>query len=452
MRIDNPRQGYIPVPYYHERRLRMRKMKFVRLFSILILCSCTTFKAMNVVDTLPKDQPKGYVSFFSDYSYFNPNGKVDVYRTDGGQEVFEGTTYDPFGSVSGVVEELRIAETPGSHDFRISTPQGSDPEQVMWTGTIQIRENSITYVGLHELLLGSGSTPGNQYSSGSWGYSYYVIVSAGSTPIPASPDPVTDSALLTRALADRDWATRKLAIRALSRAKDAPADSILETVRSLAANDRYAGVRKEANAYLKSRGMPEVLQPLYLDTFAINMGWPLMPQGANRDTMLDFDRDGYHMETKTSYVVAVPMEYLMSGIGFFGYDPDNLKNFTVELDCAWEKGIVDNGYGLVLGKDYQNCYAFIISKNGGAMVSMFADNSFVNAPLPWSQAASSTIQDRPASRIKVKVAADRAEFVVNDVSIGTFAIDRSYLSRRIGMCVFGAMGVRFDRLSISEDK
>jgi hypothetical protein len=124
----------------------------------------------------------------------------------------------------------------------------------------------------------------------------------------------------------------------------------------------------------------------------------------------------------------------------------------VELDCAWEKGILNNGYGLILGKDAMSFYAFVISKDGGAMVNMFSNNSFATPPIPWTQSASSTIKERSTSRIRVKVAGDTAAFFVNDISIGTFSIDRSYLSKGIGMAAFGGMGVLFDRLAIWEDK
>jgi len=395
-------------------------------------------------------QREGYITFHTDFSEGSPQeAQVDIYKIIDGKEIFEASTYSALASKYAIKENLTLTRNPGIYDFIIKTYSPKHNLQVYYA-TIKgliVKENSITYVGLNPICSGTLIT---------------VMASVGSIPLPVVPKTEADIITVKNALYDSDWATRKFAINMFSNSIQVVDEEVIEDIGTMATDDRYLAVRKEAINFLESRNLPVPYEPpyLYLTTFTNIDQWRWYHE--DTDPKYSLNSAGYNIVTTNTAISAAWMKDLFAGNGFFGNDPKKLINYDIELDCIWNSGMDNGAFGLFLGNggnywvsgthnpspNIYNFYAFCISKNGSAIIFHFEDNQLKSTIANWTQVASSSITSHNTNRLKVEVRENQLTFFVNNILIGSFHADETYLSQCIGMVILHSMDVCFTRLAI----
>jgi hypothetical protein len=384
-------------------------------------------------------QPKqnGIICFYTDYDRKKALFYTDIY------EIIDGKK-NLLSKFHPKINELKIEKAPGIYDF--------DLDFMMRIRGLVVKVNSITYIGIHGISLGSVLAE-------------KLCVSFGSTQLPILPRSPEDIQILASALTDNDWTTRRFAILALAGFKEGISEHTIEQIKILASSDRYEAVRKEAVRFLKGRKIPIPLEPFHVSTFTeLDMGWNWSGQ-ESRDPYYSVNGDGYHISGSKYGHTLVLLENLLVNHGFFGFNPKSLKNYDLVLDCIFIDGQNDAGYGLIFGKGVadksptggefysahtENYYLFCISKNGGAAVCKVKNNQYEKNPIDWVQVASESIVSNLSNRIKVEVRSGQFTYYVNDVCIGSYTGDHEITADGIGMVITNKMHVCFTKLAISK--
>jgi hypothetical protein len=119
-------------------------------------------------------------------------------------------------------------------------------------------------------------------------------------------------------------------------------------------------------------------------------------------------------------------------------------NYDIELVSQWQSGDKDEAYGLFLGNDAHNFYAFGITHNGYAQVWLMKKGKWENLINPIGGFSSQSSRD---IKQLIKVRSNEFSYYVNDKLAGKGYIRKVGLGR-VGMFVTASQELAFDRLSI----
>lgn len=395
---------------------RSFSLKILLVVSLTSFTACTTMSV--VKDEIESEKPKGYVAFHSDLL-------VHIFSLQDGKEIDEDI------SVFGFTPQ-GIARTPGKHDFIIyHEPDLGAPSKERIS--VLVFPDAITYVSVSKHVIGKGGM--------SRGVAYFVHVSVGSTPMPISPGP-SDSKILTSALSDRNWGTRRYALKIFTETEIVPDSTTLERIRFLASRDRYLAVREAALELLDSLDEEIPDYPLYLDTFEHNL-YPVWYTGS-KEGVYDyyFDIEGYNIVSKAekwAWSIKDLLEILI-----------DVPNYDIELDASWKDGVTNYNYGFALFQSRADYYYLGISKSGHAKVGFLHNSISQDSLIPWQDNASESILSREVSNIKIEVRGREATYIANGTVIGKFILYEDFIPNEIGLFVSGKQKVIFKSIRIEE--
>ena len=394
---------------------------------ILMTLLLTSFTACNNMriskDEIGNGQPKGYVAFHS------PVTLIQVYGFKDGREIDEDMKFSGFRPVG-------IARAPGKHEFIIyHTPEYGDVYKERFS--VSVYSDAITYVSVDKQILGEAAA---------FRVNYQVIISVGSTPMPISPKP-TDIKRLTSALSDKDWGTRRFALRGLREIKVVPDSTTLERIRFLASRDRFNEVRWAASELLKSLREKHPSGPLFFDTFRSNSNPSLYDTylpwyiGAKEgESNYYFDGEGYNIDSKAEKWAweIKDLNELLSDV----------PNYDIEVNACWKEGVTNSDYGFVLLHDKGEYYHLSISKNGSGRVWLIRNSILQDPPVPWQNHANESISSNEVSNLKLEVRGKNATYLVNGAVIGKFTLCDGFTPNMIGPFTFGKQKVVFKSIRI----
>lgn len=428
----------VNVKFSQKKLFKNFRFYFVTLLLLFFIITTSLISIVNA--DASQNNSQSYISFYTDFSDDKPvNSAVDIYKIIDNKEIFEATTFSPFASSVSTKENFTLTKEPGTYDFVIKAYSEKHNLQVIYghINGLVVKENAITYVGIHNI---TGAAIGTAF------------ISYGLTQLPVTPK-ASDIELLTKALYDNDWATRKFAIIALTNLK-VNDEQITEHIKDIAVTDRYMAVRNEAVNFLKSKKLPIPTEPFFLTNFlnkAAYWHW------GGQDPVFDFTPEGYRITASNPALSVVSLKSLLMDKGFNGYNPKKLKNYDIELDCTWKSGMKNAPYGLILGNgndnnfinpNISNFYAFCITNDGGTSVLYYKNNQLSSSPIEWNNNTSASIISHNINRLKIEIKKDQITYYVNDILIGSFKANEDYLAQCIGMGVLNKTDVCFNRLAI----
>lgn len=400
----------------------------------LLLTSFTACNNMRIYkDEIETGKPKGYVAFHS------PVTTIQVYSFQDGREIDEDMKFFGFRPAG-------ITRAPGKHEFIIyHTPQYGDVYKERFS--VSVYPDAITYVSVAQQGLGKVTSVSE--------FNYRVNISVGSTPMPISPEP-TDIKRLTSALSDKDWGTRRFALRGLREIKVIPDSMTLERIRFLTSRDRYKEVRRAAFELLESLDEEIPSSPLFFETFQDNyyhpwyktyhprhfdyLPWYIGTKDGESDYY--FDGEGYNIDSraeKWAWEIKDLLDLL-----------SDIPNYNIEVDVSRKEGVSNLDYGFVLLQNRENYYHLSISKNGSGRVGLI-DNSVLQDPLiPWQNHAKESIFSNNVSNLKLEVRGRDATYIVNGTVIGRFKLYDGFTPNMIGLFTYGKQKIVFKSIRIEE--
>ncbi len=394
---------------------------------ILIALLLTSFTACNNMriykDEIGNGKPKGYVAFHS------PTTVIQVYGFQDGRKIDEGKKFFGF-------RPMGIARAPGEHEFIIyhTSAYGEEYKERF---SVSVYPDAITYVSVCKQMLGKVTTLGENYQ---------VNISVGSTPMPILPKP-TDTKRITSALSDRDWGTRRFALRGFLQIKVVPDSTTLERIRFLASRDRYYEVRFAAFELLKSLGEKIPSTPLFFDTFQNNfypkeynsyLPWYTGTKEGESDYY--FDGEGYNIDSKAE-TWAWEMKDLLELLS-------DVPNYDIEVDASWKEGVTNFDYGFVLLRDKGDYYHLSISKNGSGRVGLIRNSVLQDPLIPWQNHSNGSIFSNDVCNLKLEVRGKDATYFVNGAVIGKFKLYNGFTPNMIGLFIYGKQKVVFKSIRI----
>jgi hypothetical protein len=374
----------------------------------VLVSSCAT---LIVKDDLPRDAARGWVVFVSDERL-----PLRVSRISRGSEGEAFPTRTSRGT------PVAAACPPGRNDFVVRDRDGETRVAV------PVAEGLVTYVGVWMQVVSEAPT-----------VAYQVRVTVGTHPLPIRAE-AEDPAPLVTALADRDWATRWAAARALDRISPPLEPAAVPLLTELAREDEHGEVRAAARAALRSVGKPSSVEPLLFTSFSQSAdGWPLGEGLASTTSLLP---EGYLLAVKDAQGTA----WRARGAGSAVADRGDLD---ILLECRWLGGNETTPYGLTLGSGPGTFNAFCVSRSGGATVLRFTDGRSRSIPLPWSYGAAAAITGTPVTRIEVAKRGSRYEIAVNGEAVGGFNDGTGLEVTHLGVFADGAQSVVFRKIVVS---
>jgi hypothetical protein len=126
------------------------------------------------------------------------------------------------------------------------------------------------------------------------------------------------------------------------------------------------------------------------------------------------------------------------------------ENFDLEVTTIWKDGVIDQGYGLVLGLDRNTRYAFDVSGNGQAMAQFFKEGEPVISSISWQPGSAREGDGSSENRLKIEVRGKKISYYVNDKHIGD--IPKANVIEEwaaVGVTVGGKQKVAFDDLILT---
>jgi hypothetical protein len=374
----------------------------------ILLAACAT---LVVKDDLPRDAEKGWVIFVS-----NERLPLRVSRVAG------GAATGAFGNRTARGTPVAVACPPGLGEFALE--DGDQPARV----AVPVARGMVTYVGVRRQVI-AGQPPTE----------YATRISVGTHPLPIDAKN-RDPAPLVTALADRDWATRWAAVKALDRMPLPLEPAATPLLTALAREDPYAAVRTAARRTLESAGKPSPAEPLAFLSFEQSAdGWPL---GEGLSSVTSLAPEGYLLQVRDTGATA------WRSIGA-GDAVSSKADFDVLVECRWVGGIETAAYGLTLGSGPATFNAFGVARNGGATVLRYTEGRYRSSPLPWQFSAAAAITGTPVSRIEVSKRGARYALVVNGEAAGSFTDGTGLAVDRIGVFADSAQSVVFRKIVVT---
>jgi len=389
-------------------------------------CTITKDSLYVVEDEIGDGKPKGYVAFYSPYG-----GKV--------RSLQDGKEIGEFHEIYALVP--KIARAPGNHEFMYY--HNTFKTHI----SVPVFPDAITYVSVDGQKIGP--------STSSLKYYYIVHVSVGSTPMPILPGP-SDARILTLALSDRDWGTRRFALMGFTEAKIVPDSAALEQILYLASSDRYHEVREAASRLLESLHEKKPGRPFFHDTFEDNT-YPYWYIGSKEEEAdYYFDAEGYNINSMAETCVWETIDLhdrLGSTQGVKRAKTllkrfNEVPNYDIEVNVNWKDGETNYSYGFAVLQDINNYYNPGITKNGFARVGLVRHSVLQDPPIPWQNHVSELILSNDVNNLKLEVRGKDATYLVNGTVKGKFKLYDGFMLNKIGLIVCGKQKVVFKSIRI----
>jgi len=396
---------------------KMLMMSIGLLFTVLAGCTGVTIK-----DDLLPSIPKGYADF-GNYSL----GSTYIYSMHDGKRVKEGSlTYKG--------EMVRIARTPGNHEFLLEH-WGESRHKSEKTVTVSITRDMLTFITLDQMTADVEDIKEGRHEATL--IQYRTVISQSRTPAPLNieSEPHKDS-ILNELLDDPDRRARLYAIDLLEKMGRSSDENLLKRVEVLAVDDPQRSVRREAAALLKSLGIDAFKNILYLENFEFNNRTWISSHGIYdffyNDEFL-FRSAGGGCENEK---ITTPFEL-----------PENV---TIELTSTWISGSSGGEYGVLIGRDENNFDHFGISRDGRAVVRSVRNNELSGELLAWTAVSAIKTRGASSNRLRVEFSGDIWKYYVNDAYVGTIENTMKGSKYLVGLRGCLKQTIAFEQLKVSK--
>jgi hypothetical protein len=198
--------------------------------------------------------------------------------------------------------------------------------------------------------------------------------------------------------------------------------------------EAYPGLYRRFNRNVEpGRSNQLVIENFYNNRY----GWDLPV--ADKAAEASFESGFYELKSRND---ACHVASLVSAL-------EKRPNADVDLVSSVVSGDDTAGFGLWLGVDRENAYAFLASGIGGAAVELYRDGDVHSTPVPWTR-GSATGTGPKSRRLKVEVRGDMLRYFVDDTLVGEVKNELKGTDWSIGVGACGKQSVRFDRLVVTE--
>lgn len=125
-------------------------------------------------------------------------------------------------------------------------------------------------------------------------------------------------------------------------------------------------------------------------------------------------------------------------------------NYNISFNSKWLQGVKTEGYGLILGKDYNNAYFFNGAGNGSAGVWLKRDGNFVKNPINWLNNSFHPENTDIENKHQIEIRGEKVKYYANGNLVGEFNMTINFEDWIIGFQVCNKQNIIFSNLIVEE--